>query len=50
MLNDTTANQLNLHKRTFPICPKCNTTCSTSTSVVRAFNQVYHYNCFVCEV
>ncbi|KAI8638170.1 hypothetical protein BD408DRAFT_423443 [Parasitella parasitica] len=49
MLNDKTANQLNLHKKTFPVCPKCNATCPASSSVVRAFNQVYHYNCFVCE-
>jgi hypothetical protein len=40
-----------LLRRSFPICPKCNQTCSKEDgSFVRAFNQVYHVECFVCEV
>ncbi|KAI9478366.1 MAG: hypothetical protein EXX96DRAFT_570568 [Benjaminiella poitrasii] len=38
-----------LHRRSFPICPKCNQSCSKEDTLVRAFNQVYHYNCFICE-
>lgn len=40
-----------LHRRSFPICPKCNSSCTKEDGdLVRAFNQVYHYSCFVCEV
>ena len=44
--------QLDLHNRTFPICPKCNTSCSkdNENQLVKAFNQVYHHHCFICEV
>ncbi|KAI7906100.1 uncharacterized protein BX663DRAFT_498779 [Cokeromyces recurvatus] len=38
-----------LHRRSFPICPKCNQSCSKEDTLVRAFNQVYHYKCFICE-
>ncbi|KAI8988517.1 hypothetical protein BDF20DRAFT_856159 [Mycotypha africana] len=47
---DTRADQISLHKRSFPICPKCNQTClKDDHSVMKAFNQVYHNQCFVCE-
>lgn len=40
-----------LHRHSFPICPKCNQSCLKSDGkFVRALNQVYHYQCFVCEV
>ncbi|CEG71946.1 hypothetical protein RMATCC62417_07586 [Rhizopus microsporus] len=39
-----------LHRHSFPICPKCNQSCLKSDGkFVRALNQVYHYQCFVCE-
>ncbi|KAG1456551.1 hypothetical protein G6F56_006803 [Rhizopus delemar] len=39
-----------LHRRSFPICPKCNQSCFKNDGrFVRALNQVYHYQCFVCE-
>lgn len=43
-----------LRRRPFPICPKCNQSCASKDNndgdLVRAFNQVYHYRCFTCEV
>lgn len=42
-----------LRRRPFPICPKCNQSCTNKDNdddLVRAFNQVYHYRCFTCEV
>lgn len=41
----------NLHRKSIPICPKCNQSClKDEGDFVRAFNNVYHYKCFICEV
>ncbi|KAI9260172.1 hypothetical protein BY458DRAFT_588349 [Sporodiniella umbellata] len=38
------------HRRSFPICPNCNQSCFKNDGrFVKALNQVYHYQCFVCE-
>ncbi|KAI8075382.1 uncharacterized protein B0P05DRAFT_547296 [Gilbertella persicaria] len=42
------SNQQTLIQQSFPICPNCQQSCQSSPSL-KAFNQVYHDACFVCE-
>lgn len=40
-----------LQRKSLSVCPKCNEKClKEEGEIVRAFNHVYHYKCFICEV
>ncbi|GAA5805745.1 hypothetical protein HPULCUR_011270 [Helicostylum pulchrum] len=39
-----------LQRKSLSVCPKCNEKClKEEGEIVRAFNHVYHYKCFICE-